>query len=198
MLLPESLLAAIEEFHKFPGIGKKTAQRLALHLLNATPDEVNKFLGAIAAMKEKLKNCRICFNITESEVCEICSSPKRDHTTVCIVEEPGDIFAIEKSQQYFGTYHVLGGVLSPLAGVNAEDLRIKELLVRIKEQDPREIILALNPTTEGEATSLYLFRILQPLGLTVSRIARGIPIGGNLEFTDEITIGRAVTGRVKL
>jgi recombination protein RecR len=198
MLLPESLVNAVEEFHKFPGIGRKTAQRLALFLLRASAIEVEHFLGTIKTMKDKLRNCSICFNITEKEICEICSSPKRNADIICVVEEAGDIFAIEKSQQYFGMYHVLGGVLSPLAGVNPEDLRVKELLTRLKNSEPQEIILALNPSTEGEATSLYLLKLLKPLGVKVTRIARGIPIGGDIEFTDEITLGKAVTARVEL
>ncbi len=196
MIISEPLQNAIDEFHKFPGIGRKTAQRLALFLLKSSREDFELFLSALRSLKEKLHFCTVCFNITEFEVCEICSSPKRDKTIICVVEEASDIIAIEKSHEYNGLYHVLGGVLSPLSGIGADDLRIKELMSRATGDEIKEVILALNPNTEGETTSLYIAKLLKPFGIRTSRIARGIPIGGDLEFTDEATIGRAVIGRV--
>ena len=196
MIISEPLQIAIDEFNKFPGIGRKTAQRLALFLLKSKNEDFERFVSSLVALKEKLRFCNICFNITEYEICEICSSHKRDKSIICIVEDASDILAIEKSHEFSGLYHVLGGVLSPLSGVGADDLKIKELLNRIKDDKVREIIIALNPNTEGEATSLYLLKLLKPFEVRVSRIARGIPIGGDLEFTDEATIGRAVISRV--
>jgi recombination protein RecR len=196
VIISEPLQNAIDEFHKFPGIGRKTAQRLALFLLKSSSDDFELFLSALRSLKEKLHFCSVCYNITEFEVCEICSSPKRDKATICVVEEASDIIAIEKSHEFSGLYHVLGGVLSPLSGVGADDLKIKELINRVHAADIKEVILALNPNTEGETTSLYIAKLLKPFGIRTSRIARGIPIGGDLEFTDEATIGRAVIGRV--
>ncbi|MCE1189440.1 MAG: recombination mediator RecR [Ignavibacteria bacterium] len=197
MIIPEPLQLAIEEFSKFPGIGKKTAQRLALFLLRRHTDDVNRFIAAIEGLKENLHQCKTCYNITSSEYCEICSSPKRDHATLCVVEDASDIFAIERSNQFNGKYHVLGGVLSPLSGVGPESLKVKELLERLKSEDVHEVILALNPNTEGETTALYINKLLRGLPIKVTRIARGLPIGGDLEFSDEATIGRAVIGRVE-
>ncbi len=196
MLITEPLQLAIEAFHKFPGIGRKTAQRLALHLIKSTPEDFDKFVSAIKALKERLRFCSICFNITEHEICEICSSIKRNKSIICVVEEASDILAIEKTNEYTGLYHVLGGVLNPLAGVTAENLKISQLLKRLETGDVKEVILALNPNTEGEATSLYLLKNLKKYNVIITRIARGIPIGGELEFADDATIGRAFTGRV--
>lgn len=196
MIISEPLQNAIDEFHKFPGIGRKTAQRLALFLLKSSNEDFELFLSALRSLKDKLHFCNICFNITEFDVCEICSSHKRDKTIICVVEEASDIIAIEKSHEYSGLYHVLGGVLSPLSGIGTDDLKIKELMNRVVDSDVKEVILALNPNTEGETTSLYIAKLLKPFGMRTSRIARGIPIGGDLEFTDEATIGRAVIGRV--
>jgi len=193
--ISEPLQIAIEEFSKFPGIGKKTAQRLSLYLLKKPNDQVEKFINAIYDLKRKLKFCSVCFNITEFDVCEICSSPKRDPSVICIVEEASDIIAIERTNEYNGMYHVLSGVLSPLSGIGPESLKINELLKRLKTQEVTEIILALNPDTEGDATSLYLGKLLQPLNIKITRIARGLPIGGDLEFADEATIARAVSNR---
>lgn len=195
MNISEPLQIAIEEFSKFPGIGKKTAQRLSLYLLKKPNEEVEKFIGAIYNLKHKLKFCSVCFSITEFDVCEICTSPKRDKSVICVVEEPSDIIAIERSNEFHGVYHVLSGVLSPLSGIGPEALKINELLKRLKTQEVSEIILALNPDTEGDATSLYLGKLLQPLNIKVTRIARGLPIGGDLEFADEATIARAVSNR---
>ena len=198
MQIAEPLLIAIEELSKLPGIGRKTAQRLALHILKNDQDSVDKFLKAIADLKTKLFFCKRCFNITEEDLCEICKSAKRDTTKICVVEEASDVIAIEKTNEYNGLYHVLGGVLSPLAGVSAHDLKIKELLTRFENENITEIILAINPDTEGETTSLYLARLIKPLNIKVTRIARGIPIGGDLEFADEATIGRAMLNRIDL
>ncbi|HMN24485.1 MAG: recombination protein RecR [Ignavibacteriaceae bacterium] len=198
MQIAEPLLIAIEELSKLPGIGRKTAQRLALHILKNDQDSVDKFLKAIADLKTKLFFCKRCFNITEEDLCEICKSAKRDTTKICVVEEASDVIAIEKTNEYNGLYHVLGGVLSPLAGISAHDLKIKELLTRFENENITEIILAINPDTEGETTSLYLARLIKPLNIKVTRIARGIPIGGDLEFADEATIGRAMLNRIDL
>jgi len=196
LIIPAPLLKAIEEFSKFPGIGKKTAQRLALFLLKTEETEFNSFLESMIDLRKKLGFCSICFNITEHEICDICNSVKRDKSVICVVEDSSDVLAIERTNEYNGLYHVLGGVLSPLSGISHDKLHIKELLLRLKEDSIKEIILALNPDTEGDATSLYLQKILNPLNLKISRIARGLPIGGNLEFADEATIGRALTGRI--
>lgn len=196
--IAEPLQRAIEEFSKFPGIGRKTAQRLSLFLLKTNEDSFNNFINSMVDLKKKLTFCSRCYNISEDELCEICRSPKREKTTICVVEEASDIIAIERTNEYMGMYHVLGGVLSPLSGMTHDRLKIKELLTRLKDENIEEIILALNPDTEGDATTLYLLNLLKPLGIRVTRIARGLPIGGDLEFADEATIGRALTGRIQL
>ena len=196
MQIAQPLLLAIEELSKLPGIGKKTAQRLALHILKNEQDSVDKLVKAIADLKLKLHFCSRCFNLTEEDLCEICKSVKRDVTKICVVEEASDVIAIEKTNEYSGLYHVLGGVLSPLSGISAHDLKIKELLGRFEKENIQEIILALNPDTEGETTSLYLAKLIKPFNIKVTRIARGIPIGGDLEFADEATIGRAMINRM--
>ena len=198
MQIAEPLLIAIEELSKLPGIGKKTAQRLALHILKNEQTSVDKLVKAIADLKIKLHFCKRCFNITEDDLCEICKSVKRDTTKICVVEEASDVIAIEKTNEYNGLYHVLGGVLSPLSGITANDLKVKELLTRFENENISEIILAINPDTEGETTALYLARLIKPLNIKVTRIARGIPIGGDLEFADEATIGRAMLNRMDL
>jgi recombination protein RecR len=198
MLIAEPLQTAIEELGKLPSIGRKTAQRLALHLVKSEPQVVENLINALASLKEKLKLCSICYNISVEDTCDICRSEKRDKTTICVVEEASDIIAIERTNEFNGLYHVLGGVLSPLSGTDADSLKIKELLVRLQGDDIKEIILALNPDTEGEATSLYLAKLLKPLSIKITRIARGLPIGGDLEFADEATIGRAVIGRITI
>lgn len=198
MQIAEPLLIAIEELSKLPGIGKKTAQRLALHILKNEQTSVDNLVKAITELKTKLHFCKRCFNITEDDLCEICKSVKRDTTKICVVEEASDVIAIEKTNEYNGLYHVLGGVLSPLSGISANDLKIKELLTRFESENITEIILAINPDTEGETTSLYLARLIKPLNIKVTRIARGIPIGGDLEFADEATIGRAMLNRMDL
>lgn len=198
MLIAEPLHIAIEELSKLPGIGKKTAQRLALHLLKSSEENVNSLLNAIQDLKSKIHFCKRCFNISEDEFCKICQSTKRDSSIICIVEEASDIIAIEKSHEYSGLYHVLGGVLSPLSGIGPDELKIKELMKRFENEEIKEIILALNPDTEGETTSLYLAKLLKPLGIKITRIARGIPVGGDLEFADEATIGRAMLNRIDI
>ncbi len=198
MLIAEPLQTAIEELGKLPSIGRKTAQRLALHLVKSNPEVVENLVAALTALKENLKLCSVCYNISVEDTCDICKSVKRDRAIICVVEEASDIIAIEKTNEYNGLYHVLGGVLSPLSGTDADSLRIKELLQRLQGDTVKEIILALNPDTEGEATSLYLAKLLKPLSLKITRIARGLPIGGDLEFADEATIGRAVIGRITL
>lgn len=198
MQIAEPLLIAIEELSKLPGIGRKTAQRLALQIIKNPQDSVDKLVKAIADLKIKLHFCTRCFNLTEEDLCEICKSVKRDVSKICVVEEASDVIAIEKTNEYNGLYHVLGGVLSPLSGISGNDLKIKELLKRFEKENIQEIILALNPDTEGETTSLYLARVIKPLNIKVTRIARGIPIGGDLEFADEATVGRAMLNRIDL
>jgi len=196
--IAEPLQIVIEELSKLPSIGKKTAQRLALFLLKSDMGYVEKLAESLINLKEKIKFCSECFNLSVDEKCDICESVKRDRSVICVVEEASDVIAIEKTNEYNGLYHVLGGVLSPLSGKGIESLKVKELLKRLESDEVKEIILALNPNTEGETTTLYLAKILKPLGLRISRIARGIPIGGDLEFADEATIGRAVLSRIEL
>lgn len=196
MLIAQPLQIAIDELSKLPGIGKKTAQRLALHILKSDKENFESLVRSLTELKSKLRFCERCFNLSEHELCDICTSPKRDKHSICVVEEASDVIAIEKSHEFSGSYHVLGGVLSPLAGINPDSLKIKELIARFKSEEISEVILALNPDTEGEATSLYLARLIKPLGIKVTRIARGLPIGGNLEFADEATIGRAMLNRI--
>lgn len=195
MQIAEPLIIAIEELSKLPGIGKKTAQRLALFLLKSDEQQVDKLLTAIKDLKIKLKFCSRCFNLSEEELCNICKSDKRDKSLICVVEEASDVLAIEKTHEYNGLYHVLGGVLSPLSGITPELLHIKEFLKRFETENIKEVILALNPDTEGETTALYLAKLLKPLNVDVTRIARGLPIGGDLEFADDATIGRAILNR---
>jgi len=196
--IAEPLLVAIEQLSKLPSIGRKTAQRLALFLLKSDEKYVNELSQSLLDLKSKIKFCSVCFNLSVNDKCEICESPKRNRSVICVVEEASDIIAIEKTNEYNGLYHVLSGVLSPLTGKGIESLRLKELLKRLESDEVKEIILALNPDTEGETTTLYLAKILKPLGLKISRIARGIPVGGDLEFADEATIGRAVLSRIDL
>jgi recombination protein RecR len=192
-----SLDALISEFSKLPGIGRKTAQRLALFILKQPLAEVQAMAATLLDVKENVHTCSICGNITEEDPCTICTSVKRNAKLICVVEEPNDVIAIEKTNEFKGRYHVLGGSLSPLDGIGAEDIKIRELLLRVNG-DVQEIILALNPNVEGEATTLYISRLLKPLGVQVSRIARGIPIGSELEFADIATVTRALEGRIQL
>ncbi len=193
----ESVEQLVEEFSQLPGIGKKTALRLALYILKMPREHVAALSTALINMKDKVRYCSICSNITENDPCVICSSPKRRRSVICVVEEPNDVLALEKTNEYFGLYHVLGGALSPLDGIGPEDLKVKELLARIND-DLEEIILAMNPNVEGETTTIYLSRLLKPMGIKISRIARGLPIGSDLEFADEATLSRALEGRVAL
>lgn len=193
----EALQQLIEEFAQLPGIGRKTAQRLALHILKQPREEVVKMAKALVNVKDRIRYCSSCWNITEVDPCPICSSAKRERSLICVVEEPNDVMAVEKTNEFRGLYHVLGGSLSPLEGIGPDDLKIRELLQRVTGE-VSEVILALNPNVEGEATTLYLTRLLKPLGVKVSRIARGIPVGGDLEFADEATLTRALEGRIAL
>jgi recombination protein RecR len=193
--IAEPLTTAIEELSKLPGIGRKTAQRLALHLLKSESETVENLVESLRDLKLKLRFCSRCFNISKGELCEVCKSTKRDQSVICVVEEASDVIAIEKTHEFRGLYHVLGGVLSPLTGISPELLKVKELLKRFEKEQVQEVILALNADTEGETTSLYLAKLIKPLGIKVSRIARGLPIGGDLEFADEATIGRAMLSR---
>jgi len=184
-----------EQLHQLPGIGRKTAQRLALFLLRQPEEYAYQLVEAIIRVKKEIKFCSQCFNISETETCTICTDPRRDIATICVVEDIVDILAIEKSNEYHGLYHVLGGVISPLSGISPEDLKIRELLARAEKETVKEIVLALNPSTEGEATMIYLSKMLKSLGKTVTRIASGIPLGAHLEFIDDATIGRALLSR---
>jgi recombination protein RecR len=196
--IAEPLAVAIEELSKLPSIGKKTAQRLALFILKMDDDQVKNLLKSIKELKTKLKSCSRCNNLSEDELCEVCKSTKRDNSIICVVEEASDLIAIEKTHEFSGLYHVLGGVLSPLTGITPDSLKIKELLKRFEKENIKEVILALNPDTEGETTSLYLAKLIKPLNIIVTRIARGLPIGGDLEFADEATIGRAMINRLSI
>ncbi len=193
----EALQQLVEEFAGLPGIGRKTALRLALHVLKQPREDVVRMARALVNVKDKITYCSVCANITESDPCVICSSPKRDPKTICVVEEPSDVLALEKTNDFKGLYHVLGGALSPLDGIGPDELKVRELLKRLPG-DVSEVILALNPNVEGEATTMYLTRLLKPLGVQVSRLARGLPVGGDLEFTDEATLSRALEGRIIL
>ncbi len=195
----DSLEALIEEFSKLPQVGRKTAQRLAMYITRQPKEEVEKFSKALIDVKNKLRFCKVCCNITEDEVCRICESSQRNKTIICVVEEPQDVYALEKTNEFKGLYHVLHGIISPLDGIGPNDIRIGELLARLKNENGNsvdELILALNPTVEGETTILYLSKLLKPLEIKLTRIARGIPIGSDLEFADEVTLAKALEGRV--
>ena len=195
MYTAESIEHLAEQFAQLPGIGRKTAHRLALYVLKLSRDEVVTLAKALVDVKDKVRYCSICSNITETDPCGVCSNSKRDRSSICVVEEPNDVLAIEKTNEFRGLYHVLGGALSPLDGIGPEDLRIKELLQRMAS-NVEEVILALNPNVEGEATTLYLSKLLKPLNIKVTRIARGLPVGSDLEFADEATLTRALEGRI--
>jgi recombination protein RecR len=188
---------AIQELSKLPGIGRKSAQRTVFHLLNAPAEDVEHLAQSLLELKENVHTCSICFNITEEDPCAICQSDRRDAGVICVVEEASDILAFERSGEFKGRYHVLGGVLSPLDGVGPDDLNIKALLTRL-DDSVREVIVATNPSTEGEATALYLSKLIKPLNIKLSRIARGIPVGADLEYADDVTLMRALEGRVSL
>lgn len=188
----------IEEFYKLPGIGPKSAQRLAYYLLRMPASEAQALAAAILEVKEKITFCSICQNVTEVDPCRVCSSGQRDRTVICVVEEPLDILAIERTHAYRGLYHVLHGAISPMDGIGPEDLKIEELLQRLRSNEVREVIVASNPNLEGEATAMYLGRLLRPLGLKVTRLARGLPMGGDLEYADDVTLTRALEGRQEM
>ena len=195
MIYPKSIATLIEHFQKFPSIGPKSAQRMAFYLLRMPMSEVQKFAQSMIDAKQNTRTCGICFNISSESPCEICASTKRDRSIICVVAETKDLIAIEKTNEYKGLYHVLQGLISPLDGIGADDIRIKELLNRLTSDEVQEIIVALPPSVEGEATSLYLTKLVKPFGIKVSRIAFGLPVGADLEYADEITLARAIEGR---
>ena len=198
MIYPKSIAALIEQFQKFPSVGPKSAQRMAFHLLKMPKNEVEKFAKSIIEAKENTFACDVCFNMSSTNPCEICQSTSRDKSTICVISETKDLIAVEKTNEYKGLYHVLQGLISPIDGIGAEDIRIKELLHRLAENDVKEVILALNPSVEGEATSLYLKKLIKPFEIKVTRIAFGLPVGADLEYADEITLARAIEGRREL
>ena len=194
----EPLAKLIEHFRALPGVGAKTAVRLAYHIIDRDPAKARALAGAIIEAKEKIGFCSVCCNLSDKDPCAICSSVKRDHETVCVVEQPQDVAAVERMHDYHGVYHVLHGALSPLEGVGPENLRVKELLARLSDGTVREVIMATNPNVEGEATAMYIARLLKPMGLKVTRIAHGLPVGGDLEYADEVTLAKAMENRVEL
>ncbi len=194
MSLPPSLLRLVEELQRLPGIGPKGAQRLAFHILKTPRDTIDRLIDAVRDVKDRITYCSVCNNITDVDPCVFCSNPDRDHRTICVVEEPPNVAAIEKTREFKGVYHVLMGALSPLQGVGPDDLKIKNLLARLSN-GVGEVILATNPNVEGEATAIYLARLLKPLGVKVTRIAMGVPVGSDLEYTDEVTMNKAMEGR---
>lgn len=195
MIYPKSIATLIEHFQKFPSVGPKSAQRMAFYLLRMPMSEVQKFAQSIVEAKENTHTCEVCFNLSSTSPCEICTSTKRDRSTICVVAETKDLIAVEKTNEYKGLYHVLQGLISPMDGIGADDIRIKELLNRLTNDEVKEVILALSPSVEGEATSLYLSKLIKPFGIKISRIAFGLPVGADLEYADEITIARAIEGR---
>jgi recombination protein RecR len=192
------LVRLIDEFHKLPGIGPKSAQRLAYYLLRMPTVDAQALAAAILEVKERVTLCSICMNVTEVDPCRVCSDERRERTIICVVEEPLDILALERSRSYRGLYHVLHGAISPMDGIGPEDLKMTELLQRLRSDEVREIILATNPNLEGEATAMYLTRLLKPLGVKVTRLARGLPMGGDLEYADDVTLARALEGRQEM
>ena len=198
MIYPKPIATLIEYFQKFPSVGPKSAQRMAFQVLKMPIEEVKKFADAVVDAKEQTCACEICFNLSSTSPCEICHSSKRDKSTICIVAETKDLIAIEKTNEYHGLYHVLQGLISPMEGIGADDIRIKELLTRLTDENVKEIILALSPSVEGEVTSLYLSKLIKPFGIKISRIAFGLPVGADIEFADEVTIAKAIEGRREL
>ena len=193
---PSRLLErAVQEFSKLPGIGRKTALRLVLHLLRQDTDDVMQFTDAVSQMKQEVKFCRVCHNISDQDICPICSDPRRDSSTICVVENIQDVMAVENTQQFSGLYHVLGGLISPMDGIGPSDLEIDSLVARVAESDIKEVILALSPTMEGDTTNFYIFRKLAAYDVKISIIARGIAVGNELEYTDEVTLGRSILNR---
>ena len=188
----------VEQFERLPGIGHKTAQRLAYHLLGLPKEDALAFAQAVKDAREKIRYCRVCCNLTDQELCPICRSPGRDRSVICVVEDPRDVMALERTNEFHATYHVLHGAISPLSGIGPDQLHIKELLARLQEPGVKEVIMATNPTVEGEATAMYLSRLIKPLGVKVTRLAYGIPVGGDLEYADEVTLTRSIEGRSEL
>ena len=195
MRYPLPLAQLIDEFAKLPGVGRKTAQRLAFYIISTKTDHPKRLSDSIINAIDKIRPCSICFNLTDGEICSICSDEKRDKTTICVVEGTKELMAVEKTGEYKGVYHVLDGVISPMEGIGPEDIRLKELILRVRNNPITEVIVATNPTVEGEATSMYISKLLTPAGINVSGLARGIPVGGDLEYVDEITILKALEGR---
>ncbi len=195
---PAALQNLADRFARLPGIGGKTAQRLAFHVLELPMDEAQDFADAILAAKKEVHTCPECQNLTDREVCPICDSDSRDHSTVCVVAEPKDVIAMERSREFNGVYHVLHGVISPLNHVSQDDIRVRELLTRVARGDIREVIMATNPDTEGEATAMYISRLLRPMEIKVTRLAYGVPVGSQLEYADEVTLSRALEGRQEI
>ena len=193
-----SIEKLIQSFEKLPSIGNKTAARLAFYILNASEEETNEFVSSIINAKKNLKYCTKCYNISDTDPCTICGNPKRDQSSIFVVEDVRDIIAMERTHEFKGVYHVLHGSISPMNGIGPEDIKIKELLARLMDGQVKEVILATNPRVEGEATAMYLSKLIKPLGVTVTRIAHGIPVGGDLEYTDEITLTKALEGRREL
>jgi len=185
----------IDELGRLPGIGPKSAQRIAFHLLAADPEDVSRLVHALTEVKAKVRFCTVCGNVAEADLCRVCADPRRDASVICVVEEPKDVVAIERTREFRGRYHVLGGAISPIDGVGPDDLRIKELMTRLADGQVTELILATDPNLEGEATATYLARLVKPMGLKVTRLASGLPVGGDLEYADEVTLGRAFEGR---
>ena len=195
MLYSNSLSRLIDMFKKMPGIGHKSAVRLAFNIVSMSNDEADEIIETIKNAKEKIKYCSVCQNLTETDPCDICSNDKRDRSTICVMETPKDVIALEKTREYFGLYHVLHGAISPMDGIGPDDIKIKELLARISEDSVSEVIMATNPSVEGEATAMYIAKLLKPFGVKVTRIANGVPVGSDLEFADEVTLARALEGR---
>ncbi|MBB2986394.1 recombination mediator RecR [Terracoccus luteus] len=185
----------IDELGRLPGVGPKSAQRIAFHLLQQDSEDVARLVSALTEVKARVRFCEVCGNVAEAERCRICADPRRDQTAICVVEEPKDVVAIERTREFRGTYHVLGGAISPIDGVGPDDLRVRELVTRLASNEVQEVIIATDPNLEGEATATYLSRLLRDLGVTVTRLASGLPVGGDLEYADEVTLGRAFEGR---
>ena len=185
----------IDELGRLPGVGPKSAQRLAFHILEADPQDMKRLVEAITTVKERVKFCTVCGKVTEQELCNICRDPRRDPAVICVVEESKDVLAVERTRSFRGRYHVLGGAINPIAGVGPEQLRIRELLTRLNDGEIQEVIIATDPNLEGEATATYLARMLKTIGIAVTRLASGLPVGGDLEYADEVTLGRAFEGR---
>ncbi len=197
-VFPAAVEKLVEQFEKLPGIGHKSAQRLAFHVLSLPESDAEAFSQAILEARRSVFCCQVCQNLTDTPVCAVCDDPQRDHSTICVVADPRDVIALERAREYRGVYHVLHGVISPMSGVGPDEIRIKELLARLEDGSVKEVIMATNPDTEGEATAMYLSRLLRPFGVRVTRLAYGIPVGGHLEFADEVTLMRALEGRREL